>query len=215
MKNLAIIFLAIIVLVNISCTGMRKEEAFWEWFRANEVRLFDFEQDQEKIFDELSRELKKINPDLVFEFGPKNEKREFTVSADGIKEAFPAVIALVDKAPVLERWIIQKFRQRGKPDARIEINGEKLSADQYKFTIERDGEKVGITLYVDGYDPARRNLFSKVGFIFLDNCLGEYDVETKVGFVEIKPASDPSSLLKQPLSELPKTFDNFISAKLN
>lgn len=215
MKNLVIIFLAIVVLVNISCTGMRKEEAFWAWFRANEVRLFDFEQDQEKIFDELSRELKKVNPDLVFEFGPKNEKREFTVSADGIKEAFPAVIALVDKAPVLERWIIQKFRQRGKPDARIEINGEKLSADQYKFTIERDGDKAGITLYVDGYDPARRDLFAKVGFIFLDNCLGEYDVETKVGFVEIKPASDPSSLLKQPLSELPKTFDNFISAKLN
>lgn len=195
---------------------MTKEEAFWKWFQANEVRLFDFEQDREKVFEELSRELKKVNPDLVFEFSPKkNEKRDFTVSADGIKDAFPAVIALVDKAPVLERWNILKFRQRGKPVVNIRLNGEELSTDQFKFTIEPDGEKAGITLYIDGYDPSRRDLFAKAGFLFLDNCLGEYDMETKVGFVEFGPASVSSSIPKQSLSELPETFDKFVGAKLN
>lgn len=215
MKILALTSITLIVLLSISCTGMRKEEAFWKWFRENEARLFDFEQEREKIFDELTRELKKVNPDLVFEFGPKNEKRDFTVSADGIKESFPAVIALVDKAPPLERWNILKFRQRGKPVVNIRIDGEELSTDQYKFTIEPDGQKTGITLYIDGYEQARHNLFAKVGFLFLDNCLGEYDMETKVGFVEFKPAAEPSSLPKQPLSELPETFDKFTSAKLN
>lgn len=215
MKHLALAFLIIISLLNFSCTQMTKEETFWKWFQANEARLFDFEQDREKIFGELGRELKKVHPDLVFEFGPKNEKRDFTVSADGIKEAFPAVISLVDKTPPLERWKILKFRQRGKPDVNITLNGETMNGDQFKFTLEPDGKKAGITLYIDGYDETRRDLFAKAGFILLDNCLGEYDMETKVGFVEFKPASEPSSLTKQPLSELPGTFDKFMSAQLN
>ncbi len=203
-------------LLNFSCAQISKEDAFWKWFRTNEARLFDFEKDQEKVFGELTDEIKKVHPDLIFEFGPKeNGKRDFVVSADGIKNAFPAVIALADKAPSLERWIILKFRQRGDPTVNMEINGERIKSDQFKFTIEPDGQKAGITLYIDGYDQSRHDLFARSGFILLDNCLGEYDMETNVGFVEFKPAAEPSKLTKQPLSALPEIFDKFTKADLN
>ena len=46
------------------------EGVFWKWFAANETRLFEFEKDQEAIFDALQSELQKIHADLTFEFGP-------------------------------------------------------------------------------------------------------------------------------------------------
>jgi hypothetical protein len=184
---------------------------FWRWFQANEARVFDFEKDREHTFDELSKEIHKVHPDLTFELGPnKDGKREFVISADGIKEAFPAVIALADAAPALPRWKIIKFRPRRDFQSPVTLNGLTISPGQVKFTIEPDGEKVGITLFIEGYSPAERVRYAGVIYLMLDQALGEYDVETKVGAIEFKDRSAPSKLLKQPFSLLPQSFDGMI-----
>lgn len=55
-----------------------KQENFWKWFQENESALFDFEKDQERVFDSLISQLHKISPHITFEFGPKeNGYREF------------------------------------------------------------------------------------------------------------------------------------------
>ena len=71
------------------------EDTFWQWFKKNESRLFSFEANREAIFDELSEQMRRVNRDLVFEFSPVRPtgKREFVISADGNKAAFPAVQA--------------------------------------------------------------------------------------------------------------------------
>lgn len=72
------------------------ESDFWKRFQQNEVELFDFERDQEAIFDQLTVEMRKVHPSLTFEFGPKeNGGREFVISADGNKDAFPKVESLL------------------------------------------------------------------------------------------------------------------------
>jgi len=88
-------------------------EQFWKWFNENEGELFDFEVDKERIFDRLASQLRKVDPNLTFEFGPKQAgKREFIVSAGGVKRAFAAVTSLIAKAPNLNRWRITGFRPR-------------------------------------------------------------------------------------------------------
>ena len=85
-----IIMLLFIGLMGCSQNQDSKEALFWRWFQANETRLFDFEKDQDRVFNELQMQLHRIQPSLTFEFGPKEEgKREFVISADGIKDAFP------------------------------------------------------------------------------------------------------------------------------
>src|ERR1700730_6959782 len=95
---------------------MTAQEQFWNWFIAHEPELFDFDPNQlaerERIFDELANQLQEIDPDLVFEFGPREPRREFVISAGGIKRAFPAVVSLVDAAPSLDRWNVTAFRPR-------------------------------------------------------------------------------------------------------
>ena len=77
---------------------------FWNWFIHREPELFNFnathESEREAIFSEIASQLHKVDPDLTFEIGPNGQrKREFIISAGGIKRAFPAVVSLVGAAP--------------------------------------------------------------------------------------------------------------------
>lgn len=66
------------------------ESDFWTWFQQNEDEIFNFEKNQEVVFDQLAARMQKVNPSLTFEFGPKEDsKREFVISADGVKRRSP------------------------------------------------------------------------------------------------------------------------------
>jgi hypothetical protein len=190
-----------------------KEVEFWRWFRANEERLFEFEKDRDRVFGELQVQLQRIQPSLTFEFGPKeNGKRELVISADGIRDAFPAVVALADAAPALPRWKITKFRPRRSFQSAITFNGLKISPEQVEFTLEPDGDKLGLTLFIDGYNKAEHEKYVGVVFLMLDQTLGEYDVETKVGLIQVKPRSAESKLTKRPFSALAPSFDKLVKS---
>lgn len=207
------IILSLAMFMLTTCSPQKSpEQLFWRWFQSNEPRLFDFEKDQERIFDELRTQLHKVGPGLTFEFGPKEGGiREFVISADGIKDVFPAVIGLADAAPALPRWKIIKFRPR-RDQSPITLNGLKISPEQVEFTIEADGAKPGITLFIEGYEDAEHERYAGVVFLMLDQSLGEYDIETKVGFLEFKARSAKSKLTKQPFSSLVQSFDSFIKS---
>lgn len=136
------------------------------------------------------------------------------ISADGIKDAFPAVIALAKAAPSLSRWKITKFRPRRGFQSPVTINGFHLAPDQVRFTIGPDGDKAGLTLFIEGYNPTERDKFASAVYLMLDQTLGEYDVETKVGFIELESASAPSRLVKQPFSSLTESFDRLLKSSL-
>ena len=208
-----IIMLLFIALMSCSQNQDSKESSFWRWFQANETRLFDFEKDQDRVFNELQMQLHRIQPSLTFEFGPKEEgKREFVISADGIKDAFPAVIGLADAAPPLPRWKITKFRPRRDFQSPVTLNGLRISPEQVQFTIEPDGDKAGITLFIEGYSPNEFEKYAGVIFLMLDQVLGEYDVETKVGFIKLKSKSAASNLARKSFSALAPTFDKFVKS---
>lgn len=205
------IILSLVLLMVTTCSAQKSpEQLFWRWFQSNELRLFDFEKDQDRVFDELRTQLDRVRPGLMFEFGPKEGgTRDFVISADGIKDVFPAVIALADAAPALPRWKIIKFRPR-RSQTPMTLDGLKISPEQIEFTIEVQGAKAGITLFIEGYEETEQERYAGVVFLMLDQSLGEYDVETKVGFLEFKSRSAKSKLTKQPFSALPQSFDSFL-----
>lgn len=189
------------------------EDGFWRWFQVNEARLFDFESDRDKVFDELQVQLHKVKAGLTFEFGPKeNGKRDFVISADGIKDVFPSVISLANAAPSLSRWKIIKFRPR-RDLSPISLNGLQLSPEQVDFTIEPDGPKIGITLFIDGYKESEHERYVGLVFLMLDQALGEYDVETKVGGIDFKTRTAKSKTPKQPFSALVRSFDELTKSR--
>lgn len=188
------------------------EQNFWQWFKDNESSLYDFEKDQERTFDRLSAELHKVNPNLTFEFGPKKDgKRDFVISADGIREVFPAVEALFASAPPLPHWRVIKFRPRRDP-MDISLGGVTVKAETVLIEVIPNSGKADLTVTMPGYAQETSNACKQIGYLMLDQALGEYDVETRVGgisFVATPISGNKTVHLKQ----LPKVVDAALASK--
>jgi hypothetical protein len=194
---------------------MTAQQRFWNWFAQNEAALFSFDatrpSERERLFSQVASELAKVHPDLTFEFGPRASVREFIISAAGIRKAFPAVIALVEKAPKLERWQIIPFRPR-RPVAGgiLEIDGKRVNADEVQVSLIDDGKLAGIYLFIPDFQEEDMSL-KQIGYLLLDEALGEYDVETKISPIKmLSPAADVK-LERHPFPELPALFDQLTS----
>ena len=185
------------------------QEQFWIWFAERSLAYFDFEENQEPLFDDLTNALSRVQLGLTFEFGPKeNGIREFVISADGDRKLFLPVTQLVKSAPPLKQWKVLAFRQRRDAECEIKINEVMVTTERIHFVLEPDGNRIGVTLYFDNYRQLSQDVLSTTAFLFLDNALGEYDVETKVGIIEHKHLHDDenkSSL--SPFEKLPSAFD--------
>jgi hypothetical protein len=192
-----------------------KEAAFWHWFQQNENRLFAFEKDRDRIFDDLASALGKVHTDLTFEFGPVGEdgRREFVISAAGLKPAFPSVEALWSSAPKTDKWIIVKFRPRRMPINDVKLAGTTIRSKDVRYVLfeDRSPEKVGLMLFLPGYREDKRTLFGQMGYLFLDEALGEYDVEMRVGAIVFQGQGSEYFEKARPLNELPKDFDGYFA----
>ena len=199
---------AILVLAASIASASEAEMKFWSWFAANEARLYYFERNQEAVFDELARQLERVHPDLTFEFGPEvNGARDFVVSAGGIKADFSAVEALVAEAPKLPKWRVIAFRPRRTPLHDVEFGSVSVKAREVRFSLIRHGGKTGVLLFLPGYSEAAKTAYSQIGYLLLDEALGEYDVETKVGVIEFHSLSEASPTQSFSLEELAEFFD--------
>jgi hypothetical protein len=190
------------------------EERFWSWFKSNSDRLFSFEQNQEAIFRELDATLAEVDSELTFEFGPvRGGRREFFISAGGNKKAFPVVERLVAAAPELLGWRIVAFIPRRGVDLQLEIGDIQIGPDDVWFRLERDGAKVGVSLYLEEFDDPEGPASVQATFLMLDGALGEYDVEIKVGFIERhRLPPNPAQRGLRPFHELPDAFDQLFAS---
>lgn len=213
MRGLFSIFcIASLVLGGCSRAKTTPEQQFWNWFKDHEDLLFNFEKDRERIFDQLGSEMHKVNPSLTFEFGPKEDgRREFVISADGIKDAFPEVEALYAAAPSLPHWRFIKFRPRRKP-LDVSYEGVSVKADSVRVRIDPAGQIANLTVSIPGYTEVSGNAYRAVAFLFLDGALGEYDVETRVDQIGVDGKPKESSRTYS-LEELPAAFDAALARK--
>jgi hypothetical protein len=162
------------------------DKLFWEWFVKNQNDYYK-EGVDETLFDRLNYQLNEIDPNLTFEFSPIHDNgiKELIISAGGLKESFPTVKRLVEKAPKIDNWKIIAFRQRLPLDYdSVKYGGIKLSYDDIYFRYSKDSDKIGVELNIKNYSDVTE--FNQAIYLLLDGLLGEYDVETKLSWIERK-----------------------------
>ncbi len=186
---------------------MNRQEKFWKWFLEHENELADFEIAQERIFDELATELNRVDRDLCFEFGPKAARREFVISAGGIKRAFSAVSSLVATAPKFERWNVIGFRPRRVFSGSFQFGDKKINTEDVQFSLYDAGKVAGILVFIPGHTEGDMAL-TQIAYLLLDHALGEYDVETKIGPIEVLAPEMKTEVERFPFIELSKRFDD-------
>src|SRR5439155_26408945 len=104
------------------------------------------------------------------------------------KDPFPAVLALGRVAPVLPHWIVIRFRPPRPDVTQVNIAGLQLDARVVEFLAEPDGDRTGLMISVPGYKPTPNKTYEQATYLLLDGMLGEYTVETSLGFIEIVAA---------------------------
>jgi hypothetical protein len=195
-------------------TKITPQEKFWNWFVHHEPKLFNFDPNQEaereRIFDEIAGQLRRIDSDLTFEFGPNDARREFVISAGGVQRAFPSVISLAAAAPPLARWRVIAFRPRRTPIYPVELGGKRVDPRDVQFSLRDNGKVPGIYLFIPGFREDDAD-FKQIGYLLLDEVLGEYDVESRLGVIKMFSPQTPADGDRYSLPDLPALFDELVS----
>lgn len=178
-------------------------EEFWAWFAANAESFRAMNPPNDRALKQLHGKLAEVKAGLVPEFALENGvATTLVISADGNRALFPDVVAVVRRAPELPGWRIVAFRQPGRLTVAIEMHGQRLGAADLWFSTEQDGAKTGVNLFVRGLTDDNRQLLGGAAFLLLDNALGEYLVETAIGFVDFHPLPEEPGPGLRPFPEL-------------
>ncbi|MGV3620987.1 MAG: hypothetical protein ACO1OB_09220 [Archangium sp.] len=189
-------------------TGCKKDKDadFWKWVGAHVAELKAVKTGQEPVVTELSAELEKAAPGLVFELGVGTDPFEFVISADGIKDRFDDVKRLTGNAPQIPGMKVIAFRPRKTIDGfEMHIGSLQLAAADVKYVSRQSDGKTSLDLYVEGFNAETKEDVTRAGFVLLDATIGEYDMETKIGAIEFHGMPAPEG--SKPLPSLPAELD--------
>jgi hypothetical protein len=190
------------------------QSAFWQWFIAHSKELNRLEDARGPLLDSLAAALHSVSPELTFELGPSETgaPRQLVLSADGIRSAFPAVESLYRTAPRLSEWRFIKFRPRRAPLNNLTLGRDQFEPANARYLLVKDEPgKVGIVLFLEHYSSNRHDVFAKAGYLILDEALGEYDMETRVGSIDFLGADSRYFAQSHPLTELAQAFDQYFA----
>jgi hypothetical protein len=186
-------------------------DAFWAWFRENTAFLETYAEDTPGVVGEIGERLNAVDPRLAFELGRADDGAyEFIVSADGIREVFPEVVALVKAAPAVPGWRIVAFRPRkpGSLGRTVRYGPVELGADALWYRASDQADRVALTLCVEGRDEDGARAMLGPIFLLLDATLGEYDVTTRIGAIEFAACpAQPVAAGLRPISDLAREVD--------
>lgn len=164
-----------------------KKKVFWDWFQKNKEQVAQFIQDQQnmRIYEELTKQLKKYNqilfPELMLD---GKGGYVLIITPDGIKDGLQATIDLVDVAPDINDWSFVKFRQ-AMDHVQLQFNGLQYAYEDIKIwrDFNEEEDKVDIAVLIKGFDENDQRFLS-LAFLYLDHILGEFNVISRVGGID-------------------------------
>lgn len=187
------------------------QAAFWRWFQANTAYLESYLDDTAAVVAEVGKRLDAVSRNLTFELGRADDGvYDFIVSADGIRDVFPEVVALVKAAPSIPGWRIIAFRPRkpGSLGKSVRFEGMELGTNALWYRSDAHEDRIDLTLCVAGQGAEGAHAFLGPVFLLLDATLGEYDVGTKIGAIEFADCpGEPAAAGFAPIADLAGEVD--------
>jgi len=102
------------------------------------------------------------------------------------------------------------FRPRRTPINVVEIEGKRIDPREVQFSLFDNGNMAGLRLFIPGYHDGDVYL-KQIGYLLLDEALGEYDVETRLGLIKMMSPDSRTEEDRYPLPDLPALFDQLVS----
>jgi len=194
-------------------SGHKKDpvDEFWEWFQANDVRIWKIDQNTEKIYKLVRDALDKVSPGLTFEIAMSvtDGRRQLFISDGGNSNYTPQLEDLHRAAPALAHWQIIKHTSTSLTPTAVVVDTPALTNDAVRFQLFNDGEKVGVLLMFSNFQDSKRDLFARIAPDMLKDALGEQGFMNRVGFIDYAGPESNFFSKARPLSELGKAFEEY------
>jgi hypothetical protein len=92
----------------------------------------------------------------------------------------------------------------------VEIADTHVDPKDVQFSLVDNGTMAGIYLFIPGFKEDDV-VFQQIGYLLLDEALGEYDVETRLGLIQMFAPDAKTVEERYPLAQLPTLFDALVS----
>ncbi len=191
-------------------------EDFWQWFKKerNQYEIMPDSEYAERL-DVIILHLNPIAEGLAVEVSKETHGiRELIISADGDKDKFPVVEAIVKGAPAIPGWKAVAFRQKSSEEFILTYQNLRLSPAEMSFHPIIEDDSLDLIICADSIKDKNRDDVVKYGLITLDNVLGEYAATIKVRSYDFQDKQDIRQRERvYKLDELPAFVDKFYASK--
>ena len=193
-------------------TFKHRSKLFWDWFSKRCDAFYQAIEDQnfDPYTQEVTQKMEELLPELAWVFGPgdNNEGHSFTISPEG--DPYKAFLCtyLVKMAPVLKGWTFYDSRQASPTfeGMRMEIVGQSVTAQQIWVapSVDIDREQIDLVCWNPIFSELPEHDRGQITFLWLDEALGEFTVENRLGAIDINDSALTESM---PLTELPSFIE--------
>jgi hypothetical protein len=168
---------------------------FWSWWADGRDRVaaaiagggFD-----EGLVDDISRAVRTIDPAMAWELAPgRAAEHAFCISPEGNPELRQAALRWLATAPPADsKWEYHASRQPSPALQSLEVGGFRVELGEMRAISSWDASRrrVDVRLWHPMFPQLPDPVRLQVGFLFLDNLLGEDDVERWVGQIDLLEA---------------------------
>ena len=171
------------------------DEDFWTWWAGARHRIADAIEGggfDPKLIDEVTRAVKRVDPRLAWEFAPgRTAKHALCVTPEGSAEVRPIALRWLATAPQADAtWEYHASRQATPSGGGLEVGGHRLQFDDVRAITSWDEtrRRLDVRLWHDVFGQAPLPIRQQIAFLFLDNLLGEDDVERWIGQIDVLDA---------------------------
>ena len=208
--------------MNHDATFRERVHEFWNWFpdQADQltaaVKSDNPKESLASFFDDVRAKI----GGLAWAFGPGSteDTLSFTVTGEGEKSRQLLAQYWLDNAVPVPGWDFYCSRQATSAEdlqaIQIEVGGARVDANTMLVEMNADEENQVVDL--QAWHPALETLDENnrynIAFLLLDEALGEYGTQAKLGTIELKPSSEGQPLTK-PLAELPSYLESLWAEK--
>ena len=168
---------------------------FWQWWLSTRDRLADAISTasiDQSLVGEISRAVSSIHPEMAWELAPgRRAQHAFCISPEGRADLRPVALAWLDTAPPADAtWEYHASRQPSQALPRLEIAGIQFDLREMRTIASWDASSrlLDVRLWHPRFEGIPSGVRNQVAFLFLDNLLGEDDVERWVGQVDVLEA---------------------------
>ena len=170
----------------------RVEEAriaeFWAWFVQHASDLARARPDESPVLEELLQSLQGIDSGLFYEICTDSSPHELIVTAEGRRELFPLVEAVVAAAPRLDGWICIALKPAMGFGFQTSYEGTSFDPRSMWFLpLESSSNPMasGLRVGVSGFDHVEERITKNAVLVILDTALGERSAASDIQHMEV------------------------------